>query len=166
MKTDEKIAALEAQLEKEKAKQLYVVYYSPGTLFAEQSRFKVEERDIAAAAGRAKVDVVERHNAKPFGFRFTDGNGELLSGMYYLTGKLVRYDEVPDDKEHSTMRSNMRCNDMPIAVENNNSWRYTGRFDEDDVIVDWDGNVVQRGDDPELVAYRAEFKRRRKADEL
>ena len=156
-----KVKELEAQLREAKKTQLFCVYYSPGTMFTESTRFETESRDLAACAARAKVDVVERHGAKPFGFRFEDGNGVKLSGMHYLTGELRRFDDIPDDKENSIMRSNMRCNDMPIVVENTNSYRYNGEFKPDDVIVDWSGNVIQRGDDPKLMAYRAEFKERR-----
>lgn len=155
-----KIEELEKQLEEERAKQLRVTYYSPGTLFCEQSSYEIETRDLAACAARAKTDVTERYHAKPFGFRFEDGNGKKLSGMHYLTGKVLTYDDVPDDKEHSIMRSNMSSPDHCVVVENCNSFRFTGEFAEEDVVVDWEGNVIRRGDDADLVAFRADFKNR------
>jgi len=155
----DKVKELEAQLEEAQKSQLFCTYYSPGTFFLEQSRFEIETRSVAACATRAKADVKERHGAKPFAFRFTDGNGKSLSGLHYLTGKVIRLDEVPDDKEHSIMRSNMFDPDRCVVVENTNSYKHVSHFSEGDVIVDWEGNVVRRGDEPELVAYRAEVKK-------
>jgi len=152
------VEKLEAQLTEAKAKQLFCTYYSPGTFFLEQSSFEVETRDLAACAARAKADVVERYGARPFAFRFTDGNGKVLSGLYYLTGTVLRRDDVPDDGEHQTMRSNMTDPERCVAVENTNSFKHVSHFSEDDVVVDWDGNITRRGDEPDLVAYRARFK--------
>jgi hypothetical protein len=155
-----KIEELEKQLEAERAKQLRVTFYSPGTFFCEQSSFEVEGRDLSKCAAMAKTDVTERYNAKPFGFRFEDGNGKKLSGMHYLTGRVITYDEVPDDAEHRIMRCNMRDPLQCVVVENTNSFRYTGEFAEKDVILDWDGAIVRRGDDADLVDYRRKFKER------
>lgn len=157
----DKVKELEAQLEEAQKGQLFCTYYSPGTLFLEESRFEVETMDnLAACAVRAKEGVKERHGAKPFAFRFTDGNGKSLSGLYYLTGKVIRRDDVPDDKEHSIMRSNMDDPEQCVVVENTNSYKHVSHFSEEDVVLDWDGNIIQRGDDPDLVTYRAKFKKR------
>ena len=141
----DKVKELEDQLEEAQKGQLFCNYYSPGTFFLEQSRFEVETMDdLAACAARAKVDVKERYNAKPFGFRFEDGNGKSLSGLYYLTGKVIRYDDVPDDKDHSIMRSNMNDPERCVVVENTNSFKHTSHFSEEDVVLDWDGNITRR----------------------
>lgn len=156
----DKIKELERQLKEARSGQLFCTYYSPGTFLTETSRYEVEtQEDLASCAQRAKVDIKERYNATPFGFRFTDGNGKSLSGMHYLTGKVIRFDEVPDDSEHGIMRDNMRGNNMAVVIENTNSYRFTGNFSEEDVIVDWAGNIVRRGNDADLMAYRAEFKK-------
>ena len=159
MSAANKVKELEAQIKEVQKEQLFCTYYSPGTFFLEQSAFEVEGRDLVACAGRAKVDVKERHGAKPFAFRFTDGNGESLSGLYYLTGKVIRRDEVPDDKEHSIMRSNMFDPERCVVMENINSFKHVSHFSDEDVVLDWEGNVVRRGDEPALVSYRAEVKR-------
>ncbi len=49
----------------------------------------------------------------------------------------------------------MRCNHKPLVIQNDNSWRYTAFFDEDDFIVNDLGGIVERGSDPKHVAYRA-----------
>jgi hypothetical protein len=150
----------------------FVEFYSPGTFFPEQSTKPISSWDTAEAVKLAR-SVTERHNAKPHSFRFVtclvagpvpDGEGGTLSvepkevaksGLHFLGGRLLRYEEVPDDKEHNILRSNMRCNRMPVVIENTNSWRYTGAFDEDACIVDQEtGKVIRRGNDPDLMEYR------------
>jgi hypothetical protein len=85
------------------------------------------------------------------------------SALHFLGGKLIRYEEVPADDEHSIMRSTMRSNNMPVVIENCNSWKFTGEFGPEDCIVDADGAIVRRGNDPDLAEYRAtkdaEYKR-------
>lgn len=73
------------------------------------------------------------------------------SGMYFLTGELIKYEDAPK----GTLRSHMQTNRWPICIENNNSWRFTATFDREDFIVDMDGNITRRGDDNDLVQYRA-----------
>lgn len=153
-------------------KKHYVDFYSPGTFVSEHSRKPIDKWDSAQAVEFAN-GITERYGAKPYGFRFvtmleaepvSDGQGGTLkvqprevarTGMFYLGGKAIRFDDVPDDKEHSILRSNMQCNDYPVIIENTNSWRFTTWFTADDAIVDADGTVKVKGDDADLVAYRA-----------
>jgi hypothetical protein len=118
-------------------------------------------------------EITERHGAKPYGFQFVeqivaepidDGEGGTLrvepkevfrSGMYFIGGKLIRYDDVPDDQDHRIMRSNMRSNRHPICCETRRSYRWTSTFKAEDFCVDEDGAITVRGDDDELTAYRA-----------
>ncbi len=155
--TDE-VDRLEKELEEARSKELRVVFYSPGTFFPESSSFEIKERSISWAIDKAK-EIKERYDAKPHSFRFEDGNGKYLSGFHYLTGTLRTYDEVPDDKEHYMLRTNMLNNDIAVCVENRNSFRFTGNFYEEDCILDWDGNIVQRGNDENLMNYRDKFKK-------
>ena len=78
------------------------------------------------------------------------------SGLYFLGGKLRTYDEVvaDNDPQEAILRANMRGNEMWVIVQNDNSWRFTGAFSEQDCIVDGDGRIVRRGNDADLVAYR------------
>jgi hypothetical protein len=150
----------------------YVEFYSPGTLFSESSCKPIDSWDTKQACEMAN-SIQKRYNAKPYAFRFTTflevqpipyGRGGMLtvepkeiakSALHFLGGKLIRYEEVPDDDEHSIMRSNMRSNNMPVVIENCNSWKYTGEFGPEDCIVDADGAIVRRGNDPDLAEYRA-----------
>jgi hypothetical protein len=159
-----------------------ITFYSPGTLFSEASDRSIDSWDTKKAVAMAK-DIMERHNAKPYGFKFEtllvsddvpDGEGGWLktqsktvetSGTHFLTGTLETYDDVVrrnSDKE-SILRTNMHANGYWIVCINTNSYRSTLPFDEKDRIVDMDGNVVERGDDPKYVAYRAEQEVKRTA---
>jgi hypothetical protein len=70
------------------------------------------------------------------------------SGTHFIEGFILRYADVPDDKEHRILRDNMRCNRMPLCVETFNGYKHTAEFKEDDCIVDDKGRVVLRGNDP------------------
>jgi hypothetical protein len=149
----------------------FVSFYSPGTMFAEQTSREIDAWSPALACKMAQ-EIVERHASKPYGFRFEtrlvsdpidDGRGGKLSvdskkiaesGTYFITGEVIRLDDIPDTQENNILRSNMRCNDYPIVVENRNSWKSVQPFGEGDSIVDRDGRVLVKGSDPELVAYR------------
>lgn len=152
----------------------FVEFFSPGTFVSEQTDKPCAHGDITKALEMAR-GIKERHGASPYGFRFytieramvVDGEGNKAqkskretnrSGMHYITGTILRYDDVPDDSEHSILRANMRCNDYAYCIENRNSWRFTGEFAAKDCIVEWDGSISVRGDCPEFMEYRKSFK--------
>lgn len=160
-----------------------VTFYSPGTLFSESSTHDIDSWDTAKAVEMSET-ITARYNARPYGFIFRtllvvddvpDGEGGTLkvepkvvesSGIHFLGGRLETYDDVVarnDDKE-SILRSNMRNNEHWIIIINDNSYRSTLPFNEEDCIVNAQGIVVQRGDDSKLVAYRAEQLAKRKTD--
>lgn len=157
--TKNRIRDLETLLAAERAEELFCVFYSPGTFFPETNSVEVaSQEDLVGPCARAR-EIVQRHGAKPYGFVFQDGNGKLLSGMHYLGGKLIMYDDLPYDDEYNIMRSNMR--DSPVAIENTNSYRFTGQFFDSSILLDPDtGQVIRRGDDADLVAYREEVRAR------
>lgn len=154
----------------------YAVFLSPGTFFMEQSSRPIPLWDVGLAARMAE-DITERYHARPYGFYFitqlevgpvADGEGGWVdtkpkeverSGTYYLGGKLLRYDEVIElEKEQphkfGILRSNMRCNEWPLVIENTNSYRVTLSFHAKDCIVTHQGTIAIRGDDGDLQAYR------------
>jgi len=148
----------------------FVQFFSPGTLVSETTTEPIASWDIAAAVALAK-DVLERHGAKPYGFQFLtrivaepvpDDEGGTLevksreverSGTHYITGELLFAHEAtsPDQR---TLLANMKCNRWPICIENRNSYRFTGVFNENDRIVDWNGTILRRGNDGDLLEYR------------
>ncbi len=156
-------------------KKHYVVFESPGTMFAETSSKEIGEWSPALAV-RMAYDVVERHNAKPACFRFKTmlvsppidgGQGGTLevvpktvrkSGRYFINGTLRTLDDVElaADPDERILMANMAGNDWPIVCETRNSFRSTQPFEREDFVVDGDGRVIERGDDPKHVAYRAD----------
>jgi hypothetical protein len=155
-------------------KRSFVVFLSPGTFVSEQSERPIEAWDPKAAMGLAE-QIVERHNARPYGFYFVerlvappipDGQGGTMevqpkdikeSGVYYIDGTLRTVDQVQAaaDPSESILLSNMEFNEWPIVVTTARSWKYTAIFREEDFVVGPDGSIVERGDDPRHVAYRA-----------
>lgn len=56
----------------------------------------------------------------------------------------------------------MFCNEWPVVIENKNSYRITRPFEKNDVIVDWDGKILIKGNDKELIEYRKQFIKKKK----
>jgi hypothetical protein len=155
-------------------REYYAVFLSPGTLFSEQTSKRVDSWDDCAQACELAKTITERYDATPYGFYFEtrivadpidDGEGGQLcvepkimgnSGVHFLGGQLVTYDEVVerDDPKESIMRSNMADQDQCICCINTNSFRSTMPFKEDAVLLD-------PGDDEVHVAYRAARKKAR-----
>jgi hypothetical protein len=114
----------------------FVTFYSPGTFVSETSTKEIAAWDADLAVSMAR-DIKERHAAKPYGFRFetqvSDGwepKTVRNSGMYYLGGRLLTIDDIPDTKENETLRWNMSINDIKTVIENTNSWKVTMPFDK------------------------------------
>lgn len=159
-----------------------VTFYSPGTLFSESSTFDIESWDPVKAVAMSET-IKERYNAKPYGFVFStllthddvpDGEGGFLqvesktvkkSGVHFLGGRLETYDDVVarKDPKEDILQSNMRCNEDWIICINTNSFRSTMPFNVDDVIVNATGKIIERGDNPEYVAYRTKQTAKRDA---
>ena len=113
----------------------FVTFYSPGTFVCETSTKPVDSWDVGPAVAMAR-DIKERHGATPYAFKFetqvSDGwkpKTVRESGMYYLGGRLMTIDDIPDTKENETLRWNMRFNHIETVLENTNSWRVTVPFD-------------------------------------
>lgn len=158
----------------------FVEFFSPGTFVSESSQLPIDDWDIKKAIELSK-EITERYNATPYGFVFRtyrvsdpidDGQGGTLtiekkelkkSGLYYITGKVLTYDQlsVSKSKDIEILVSNMRCNLWPAVVENTNSWRFTGQFDENDCVVDYEGNVLRRGSDKDLQELKVKMKEER-----
>ena len=128
-------------------KKHFVEFLSPGTFVSETTSKDIESWDVAAACEMAR-GIVERHAAKPYGFRFVtrergpddlDSKVAETSGIYYLGGRLRTLAEVEADNlpNESILRSNMRGNGIDTIVENNNSWKFTAEFRERDKLLDW-----------------------------
>ena len=155
-------------------RQIFAHFFSPGTLFAETTLRPLETGTLEEAVTVAK-SITERYNARPYGFDLVtmlvaepvdDGEGGKMevppkeverTGRHFLGGDIVLYEEaVSEAGEGSIWATNMRGNRDPICVVITNGFKSTQVFREKDCIVDPEtGAVLKRGNDPELVKYRA-----------
>jgi hypothetical protein len=126
-----------------KTQKHYVTFYSPGSFVSETTSKEIDVWSVDLAVRMAKE--IERHRATPYGFTFktmeSDGWSPKTvkeSGMYYLGGRLLTLDDIPDTKENSILRDNMRFNNYEYVIENTNSWKITLPFYKDkDTLLGW-----------------------------
>lgn len=125
----------------------FVEFLSPGTFVSEATEKPIDAWDTEKAVIMA-AEIIERHGAKPYGFRFTTrarGDDDLdskvtkRSGMYYLGGEVFTRDQVEARNlpGEEILRSNMRSNDIERIVVNTNSWKYTAALGKDDVVLEF-----------------------------
>jgi hypothetical protein len=153
----------------------HVTFLSPGTFVSEQTTKPIDSWNVAVATEMA-TNIVERYDARPYAFYFTtkitaddvpDDSGGFLqvqpreterSGRHFLNGNVLTLDDVQrrGDKNDSILVINMR-NNQPIICETSNGYRHTAPFENGDVVVNASGDVVERGDTPERIAYRAKM---------
>lgn len=160
----------------------YAVFFSPGTFVSETNEKPVKSWDTEAVTPLWQ-GIEQRHGAKPYGFRFEtrleaeaipDGRGGTLrvepkttasSGMHYIGGDLQTYADIVKANlpGEEILRSNMRCNEIPVILVNTNSYKFTAAFGEEDCVVHPDtGKVLVKGDSPLLTKYRKQFAREMK----
>lgn len=106
-----------------------VTFYSPGTFVAEMSDVETYETDPNKIALLAN-DIKERYGATPYAFRFK-------GVCYYLGGKVLTLDDIPDTPENHILRANMIINGWDRVIENTNSYRWVMPLDPDDVVLDF-----------------------------
>lgn len=125
----------------------FVTFYSPGTFVAEQTTREIDSWDVDQAI-RLADEISERHNATPYGFRFTtksrsedelDSKVSASSPLHYLGGEILTLQDVisrnnPKDK---ILISNMEGNGWNRIIVNSNSWKWTQHLEEDDIVLDY-----------------------------
>lgn len=140
----------------------FVEFYSPGLIVSEISdKCPIDSWDPKKAITIAKDKFSKFVNLKPFGFRFItqrisdpidDGHGGKLnveprelnrSGFYYIDGHVETRAQVEARAEPSekVLRDNMRIGEFN-KVFISNGRKSTYQFNENDKVVDWDGNIV------------------------
>ncbi len=128
----------------------FVTFFSPGTIFSETSRKSIDSWDVDAAVKMA-ADIVERHGARPYGFRFTtrelgesdlDSHESAHSGIYFLGGELLTLADVEarNDPEDSTLLSNMRGNNYARVIRHP---AITLPFGDNDTLVEKDNGPTE-----------------------
>lgn len=124
----------------------FVEFLSPGTFVSEVTQKPIDAWNVDVAV-RMAGEICERHNARPYGFRFItrgrkddDLDSKVIdrSGIYYLGGKIRTAEEVlaGTDPKERILRSNVERNSIKRIVENNNSWLFTAPLNDDDVVLD------------------------------
>jgi hypothetical protein len=80
-----------------------------------------------------------------------------VSGRHFLGGRVRTLDDVVADNldEDGVLRLNMVKNHRWIMVDTMRKFRSMRELKPEDLVLDLDGRVVDRGDDPRHVAYRA-----------
>lgn len=130
-----------------KVEKHFVVFYSPGTFVAETNERPIEAWNVDQAVEMAR-NVLQRHNATPYAFRFItrgredadlDSKQIASSHYYFLGGKVESLEEVEarNDPKEETLRFNMRANDYKRIITNTNSWRWTQPLEDEDVVLDF-----------------------------
>lgn len=125
--------------------QHFVTFYSPGTFVAETSTMPVPAWDVDLALSLMS-GVVERYNARPYGFRFTTrarGDADLdskeiaRSHTYYVGGKIETLAEIEERGQPSEeiLRSNMRGNGYDRVWTTTAGWKWTQPLLPDDVVL-------------------------------
>lgn len=125
-------------------KQNFVTFLSPGTFFSEQSTKPIDVWDVDRAVTMSKR-VVERYNARPYGFQFTtrtrgpkdlDSKETNRSGTYFLGGRVMTLEEVkremPDER---VLISNMKCNGYDKIVVSNTPWQSIHPLEKGDTVL-------------------------------
>ena len=126
-------------------KKNYVTFYSPGTFVSETTTKDIDNWNVAQAEAMA-CEIEERYGAKPYGFKFetrsrsaTDLDSKVTntSPMYYLGGEVLTLEDVKakNDPKDRILISNMEHNGYDKIIVNNNSWKFTGPLDKDDIIL-------------------------------
>jgi hypothetical protein len=127
-------------------KQHFVEFYSPGTFLAETTTKPIDSWNVNQAVEMSR-EIMERHGARPYGFRFItreraedelDSHVSVKSGMYYLGGRIETLADVEarNDPKEQILRDNMRYNGISRIVVNDNCWRWTQPINDDDVVLD------------------------------
>jgi len=127
-------------------KKHFVIFMSPGTFVAEQTEKPIDSWNVKKAVEMSKK-IIERHNAKPYGFYFTtrerkrselDSKVVKSSRMYYLGGKIITLKEIKARKNpnDATLISNMECNEYERVIETNNSWRWVQPLHKGDKVLE------------------------------
>jgi|SRR6185369_12565596 len=126
-------------------KKHFVTFLSPGTFVAEETTKEIDSWDVDKAM-EMSGQIIERHNALPYGFYFTtlergdeDFNPRQTSksGMYYLGGDVLTVDDLKaqNDSSNDILISNMEINGWHKVVVNRNSWSWTQPLEEGDVVL-------------------------------
>ena len=123
-------------------KKNFVIFYSPGTMLAEQTKKEIRSWDVDLAIEMMK-EIKERHGAIPFGFRFfTMKRGWFdwepkeidVSCFYYVNCKVLTLEEVYAHGPE-ILHQNMKTNGWDKVVTTTEGWAWSQPLREGDVVL-------------------------------
>jgi hypothetical protein len=123
----------------------FVLFLSPGTIVPERTEQPIHAWDVLEAVKKAG-EIVERYDARPFGFKFVtrgrepdDLDSKVIrqSNFYYLGGTVLTVAEIEaeGDPKNNTLLANMRANKIARVLRNDNSYRFTVALEREDVVL-------------------------------
>ena len=159
----------------EKRDYILVTFHSPGSFFNESSSQEFDMVDIKEFCKKA-TKIKERYGASPFGFSYQKMSAPLKSnidgfeilpkkigkpsGMFFINGEVIFHENLNAEDER-ILRSNLEYNSDGVGVVTQNSYKHHAMFDVEDVIVDTKGNIIRKGTDEDIVAYRKKVRNSR-----
>lgn len=112
--------------------QHYVEFYSPGTFVSESTRKEIDSWDTEKAKAMAK-EIVERHGARPYAFRFiTRGRGPNDLDAKVINQSGLFYFGCDDDR---ILISNMENNNITRIAVPRNGWKGHYPIGDKDVVL-------------------------------
>lgn len=124
----------------------FVTFYSPGSFFAEMTTKEIASWDVELAKKMAG-EIVERHGARPYGFRFIkrsrredelDSRIVEESPFYFLGGKIETIEEIRarNDPDEKILLGNMESNGWDRIWRSPDGWKWSQLVWPFDVLLD------------------------------
>ncbi len=123
-------------------KKHFVTFYSPGTMVSEQTTKEIVAWDTDIAL-EMMAGIKERHDAHPYGFRFTTKKRGFLdfepketdrSCMYYVNCKVQTLEEICAHGPE-ILCQNMKTNGWDRVVTTTQGWEWSQPLKEGDVML-------------------------------
>lgn len=121
----------------------FVMFYSPGTFFAETTQFEIDSWDVDTALELYKSVP---NGLKPYAFRFItreraddelDSHISDSSNTYFINGKLLTIDDVKElDGDHDILIENMNNNGYEYVVQLGDKYKFYQPFKAGDTLVE------------------------------
>lgn len=136
----------------------FVEFASPGTFFSESTAKEIDSWSVPDAI-KLMAGIVERHNARPYGFRFyTMGRGPddlnasrtAVSHWHFVNCDILTAEEIlaGTDPEFRIMRLNVESNGYKRIARTRTGWLAHLPMNDADVAIEA----------PELLSARGETK--------
>lgn len=127
-------------------KKHFVEYASPGTFFAESSSREISDWSVPDAI-KMMADIVERYNARPYGFRFYTmerGDDDLnasrtaTSHFYFVNCDVLTAEEILADTnpDNRIMRLNVEGNGYKRIARTRAGWLAHLPMEDDDEAIE------------------------------